>query len=429
MLASITMCRVSFSQSEMMLYKYVCHLRDVGAGSTTPSQLVEALRFSDNLLGFTQVRLQDVLSATVTGAAHSFFMTKRIRKPAETLTVSEVSELEHICVKDPESHRRVVAGHLLFSFAAAARWHDSMYVVALEASMAGDVSLLEALTSKHKSSRGKEQQMELLPFTALGRITIDDCWGHSWVEARQESQAESWNHFLNSWSESAHCWVDSRMSTAEATGWLRELLEPHVGPERAVKLTVHGLKATLLSWAAKSTIFTADEQLALGHHVHSLYRSSMIYSRDNQIKLCHKLNQMFAKIRSGQFDPDATRVNRLFQLAYNAILENESADDSSESSSDSDASSVASSDGEHDSVSQKPHFKRLDADNMEADLCLINTNSQVIHLLVSEDEKFWCGRHPSASFRKASREDLNATEAVICANCSHSYRAAGHGQG
>ena len=78
---------------------------------------------------------------------------------------------------------------------------------------------------------------------------------------------------------------------------------------------------------------------------------------------------------------------------------------------------------------KNPHFKRLDADNMEADLCLINTNSQVIHLLVSEDEKFWCGRHPSASFRKASREDLNATEAVICANCSHSYRAAGHGQG
>ena len=418
-----------FSQNEMMLYKYICHLRDVGAGSTTPSQLVEALRFADNLLGFTQVRLQDVLSPRVTGAAHSIFMTKRIRKPAETLTVSEVSELEHICVNDAESHRRVVAGHLLFSFAAAARWHDSMYVVALETSMAGDISLLEALTSKHKSSRGKEQQMELLPFTALGRITTDDFWGRSWVEARQECQAESWNHFLNSWSESAHCWVDSRMSTAEATGWLRELLEPHVGPERAVKLTVHGLKATLLSWAAKSTIFTADEQLTLGHHVHSLYRSSMIYSRDNQIKLCHKLNQMFAKIRNGQFDPDATRVNRLFQLAYNAILENESTEDSSESSSDSDASSVASSDGEHDSVSQKPHFKRLDADNMEADLCLINTNSQVIHLLISEDEKFWCGRHPSASFRKASREDLNATEAVICANCSHSYRAAGHGHG
>ena len=219
-----------FSQSEMALGKYICHLRDVGAGSTTMSQLVEASRFADNLVGFTQVRLQDMLGFRITGVAHSFFMTKR-----------------------------------------------------------------------------------------------------------------------------------------------------------------------------------------------------MIYSRNNQIKLCHKLNQMFAKIRNGQFGPDATRVNRTFQLAYNAVLENESTDDSSESSSDPDAPSVASSDGEHGSVSQKPRFKRLAADNMETDLCLINSNSQVFHLLASEDEKFWRGRHPSASFKRVSREDLNATEAAICANCSHSYRAAGHG--
>lgn len=91
---------------------------------------------------------------------------------------------------------------------------------------------------------------------------------------------------LISWSESAHSWVDSKMSTAEATGWLRELLEPSVGADRAALLTVHGLKATLLSWAAKSTLFTADEQLALGHHVSAQYRSAIIYSRDNQIGLC-----------------------------------------------------------------------------------------------------------------------------------------------
>ena len=81
-------------------------------------------------------------------------MTKRIRKPAEVLTVTEISELERICMHDDALHRRVIAGHLLFSFAAAARWHDSMYVVALDSSKAGDIFLLEALTSKHKSSRG-----------------------------------------------------------------------------------------------------------------------------------------------------------------------------------------------------------------------------------------------------------------------------------
>ena len=413
-----------FSQSEQVLYDYICHLRVSGAGATTPSQLVEAMRFADTLLGFTHTKLQDMLSARVTGAAHAVYMTKRIRKPAEVLTVAEVSELEYICANDAELHRRVIAGHLLFSFAAAARWHDSMYVVAMESSEAGDIMLLEASTSKHKSSRGKEQQMELLPFTALGKLTLEGFWGSSWLEARNECNAPHWAHFLNSWSDSAHSWVNSRMSTAEATGWLREFLEPSSGADRANRLTVHGLKATLLSWAAKSTLFGADEQLALGHHVHAQYRSAMIYSRDNQIGLCKKLHDMFTRIRD-VFDPDATRVSRLFQLAYSTMLEDHGDDESGDSSADSDVSSVAHSDGEHDSVAQRPNFKRLEADDLEVESCVINRNSKVIHMIAGEDEKFWCGRHPSSTFRKASVEDLSATEAVICASCSQAYRASG----
>ena len=210
-----------FCQEEKMLYQYVCHLRQSQAGPTTPSQFLEAMRFSDALLGFTQVRLSDMLSTRVVGAAHATYMTKRVRRPAEVLTVAEVSALEDICLNDAELHRRVIAGHLLFSFTAAARWHDSMFVVSLDLSTAGSIVLLEALTSKHKSSRGKEQQMELLPFTALGKVTDEGNWGQSWMDARQRCDASGWNNFLNSWSESAHCWVDSRMSTAEATGWLR----------------------------------------------------------------------------------------------------------------------------------------------------------------------------------------------------------------
>ena len=130
--------------------------------------------------------------------------------------------------------------------------------------------------------------------------------------------------------------LDSRMSTAEATGWLRELLEPHVGSDRASSLTVHGLKATLLSRGRfKSTLFTADEQLALGHHVNAQYRSAMIYSRDNQIGLCKKVHAMFTRIREGTFDPDATRVSRLFQLAFETALERDGGSSDS-SSSDSE---------------------------------------------------------------------------------------------
>ena len=101
-------------------------MRDSGAGATTPSQFVESLRFADALIGLVLTPLKDLLSPRVTGAAHAFYMTKRIRKPAEVLTVQEIGALEDVCLHGPELHHRLIAGHLLFCFAAAARWHDSM---------------------------------------------------------------------------------------------------------------------------------------------------------------------------------------------------------------------------------------------------------------------------------------------------------------
>ena len=103
------------------------------------------------------------------------------------------------------------------------------------------------------------------------------------------------------------------------------------------------------------------------------------------------------------------------------MLESRGDDSDSDATTDSGASSVASSDGEHKDIAQRPGYKCLKADDLEVELCLINSNSKVIHLFVSEDEKVWCG-HASASFRRAERGDLAATEAVICAKCSQTYR-------
>ena len=300
-----------FNQSEDIVYLYLCHLRDSEAGSTTPSQFIEAVRFCNALLGFCKTTVDDMLSARVVGAAHSIYLTKRIRRPAEILKVIEVQQLEDICMQDPLLHHRVIAGHLLFCLTAAARWHDSMYVTSLHLSRAAHLTLLEAETSKHKSSRSKEQQKELLPFTALGQLLDDDSWAEAWMIARKNAGAEHWKHFLCSWSEQRHCWTDSRMSTAEASGWLREFLEPTEGAARASSLTAHGLKATMLSWAAKSLLFTPEEQLALGHHVSSHYKSALIYSRDNQIGLCKKIYEFLEKIKDGTFKPDGNRVQRL----------------------------------------------------------------------------------------------------------------------
>ena len=94
---------------------------------------------------------------------------------------------------------------------------------------------------------------------------------------------------------------------------------------------------------------------------------------------------MFSRIRAGSFDPDAARVSCLFQLAFDTVLERDGGSSDS-SSSATDDSSVASSNSEHAVLDQKTTFRRLDADDMEADQCSINRCSRVIHLMASEDE-------------------------------------------
>ena len=49
-----------FSQNESVVYSYICYLRNSNAGATTPSQFVEALRFSNALLGFCKVGLDNM---------------------------------------------------------------------------------------------------------------------------------------------------------------------------------------------------------------------------------------------------------------------------------------------------------------------------------------------------------------------------------
>ena len=410
-----------FCQTENILYEYISQLR-VQAGPTAPSQLVESFRFCDGLFGLDKVPVDLALSSRVVGAAHSSFMTKRIRRPAEVLTVSEITELERLCFDGEPNHIRVISGHLFFSFMAGARWHDTMYIVSTEVSENRGMFLMEASTERHKSSRGKEQQMELLPFTALGQAMREEPWVKAWNESRHLEGCFDWNHFLRSWSESRSVWSSGRMSTAEATCWLRELLEPVSGRQRAAKLTVHGLKATLCSWAAKSLMFSPDEQLALGHHVHPQYKSAMIYSRDNQIRLCTKLYFMFRKLREERFHPDKPRVERLFELTQNLTVEQMASEASSQSgtSSDSDVASSHAESIDEDSLRVVP---RLQSDDVEATNCRIHRKSQVIHLLSIDMERFQCGRRVSSNHKELSAADVNSAEAVVCADCSKAHKS------
>jgi len=144
-----------FNQPEDIIYAYVCHLRCVEAGLTTPAQFIKALLFSNALLGFCKTELDVMLSARVVGAVHAIYLTKGVRKPAEVLTTFEVRELELICLREGLLHRKVIAGHLIFCMMAAARWHDSMHVVSSELSNAGKLALRQAQTAPVQRTTGR----------------------------------------------------------------------------------------------------------------------------------------------------------------------------------------------------------------------------------------------------------------------------------
>lgn len=403
------------------------HLRASSAGSTIPLQSIEAVRSSNAHLRICKTKMDGMLSQRVTGAAQAVYLTERTRRFAEVLRATEVQQLEDICVRDTLLQHRVIAGHLLFCLTAAALRHDSKYVESLQLTKAFPLTLLQAKTPSHRSSITKEQQKELLPFTALGQLSDEDSWAESWMVPHRLAGCERWYHFRCSWLEHKNDEADSRMSTFDVIGGLREFLEPTEGATRAACLTLHGFEATMFSWVAKSLLFAPDKQLALGQHVGAHYESALIYSRNNQIGLRTQIYDVLEKNKDGSFKPYGNRVQRLLQLTMDHARKVQAEDSDASSASSTGASIIATSDEEH-AEPEHSIFRCLAATHLDRDQCFITSRSQVIHLEVFGQHRFWCGRIASSAFRRATRENLNKAEAVTCASCSGAFLSQPSGQ-
>ena len=71
----------------------------------------------------------------------------------------------------------------------------------------------------------------------------------------------------------------------------------------------HSGKSTTLSWCGKAHVPRGTIR-ALGYHVPLKDKMVKVYSRDYQAGPLRKLEEVEAKIDSGEFDPDVTRSGR-----------------------------------------------------------------------------------------------------------------------
>eukprot|EP00971_Amphidinium_carterae_P159497 3161810-Amphidinium_carterae.1 len=105
----------------------------------------------------------------------------------------------------------------------------------------------------------------------------------------------------------AGSWTGAKLSTAEAAGWLIELLRKRVSDRGDYSgLGTHSLKATLLSWCAKAGVPESSRRL-LGKHVKPKDLSVTVYSRDALAKPLRDLGAVLGQVLRGEFTPDRSR--------------------------------------------------------------------------------------------------------------------------
>ena len=416
-----------FRPSEQDLYDYMNYLRSSGAGATSASHFEQAFRMCHELLGMIHVDIKAILSSRVTGAAHSMFLSKRKLKQSPAFSVEAVTILEDVCLSSESIHKRVISGAILFCIFACSRWFDAMYIESIWDNNFATMVLLEADTEKHKTSMTKESKTRLLPFVCVGRLLAERAWGSSFMKAREHFNLSK--PFLPSWNESSQTFAKHRMTTCEATCWIHELLEPAIGSMAASKFSSHSCKATILTWAAMTDLFSREERTLLGHHVEAQTRSSTTYSRDALVMLQYKVCKLISLIKTGRLKPDASRAERLsMMLDEGATDAFHDADDTPlnlESSSD-DSDDVASpgDELEVDGDKSDDSLERGDFSFVsEAEQWVVHVFTGVAHYQMDQsDPRLACGRTITTNLRVVGRHELDDAGAVLCKQCESAYK-------
>lgn len=415
-----------FDQNEATLYQYMNHLRDSGSAPTAASHFVEALRFAEQVFKLERMKVHSVLTSRVTGAAHTMFLQKRKLKQAPPFTVEAVSALEAICNHDNRPHVRAICGSILFCIFACVRWFDAMRIESVHMDRYITMVLLEASTSKHKTSMTKETKTMLLPYTCLGRFTGNVDWADSFMTARSDSGLQAQALFLPSWNEVAQTWSSCPMSSGEVTCWIRELLAM-AEVDNYDSFSSHSAKCTLLTWAGMTTIFSREERTLLGHHVEPQTRSATIYNRDSQMLLQYKVSKLISMIRDGKLKPDASRAERLsMMLGEDDNVNKETSEKgedlelgtSDEESEDADLEDESSPLGELDNYFGQE--REPVPEHSDDFLWYMHCFTGVVHAadMSSREDRLLCGRALTVNLVSINVGSAEAKTGLMCMQCS-----------
>ncbi|CAE7927895.1 unnamed protein product [Symbiodinium necroappetens] len=250
--------------SEPQVYEYVSFLRHSGASATSADSFIKAMKF---FMHHTGAYLKSPVSARVSGVASSMELKKRPLWQAPPLPVTHVRALEEFVVDTEDHARATIAGFLLFCIYSSSRFSDAARASGISIDESGGAVVILETGTMHYKTRAKDRQNRMLP---RGSLTTHASCPRLRLRPRGSSD----------------------LCDLEA-------------------FTSHSLKATALSWSAKSGTMTYEEMLTQGHHVHPKLGMALLYSRDAMAEIMVKVGRIIRAIVSGGFSPDLPRAQRV----------------------------------------------------------------------------------------------------------------------
>ena len=383
--------------TESKVYKYVCHLRDAGEAATVPRSFIEALSFAQHTVGLSGV--EAAISGRVRGCVSNVWKKKRPLKQAVPLPVEVVYALEKSLHNGLDEQTKLTSGFFLFCIFSCCRFSDAMRLHDLHLDHVPDAEFgyVEAKTLHHKVGNTDERRTTFLPMVALSWGLHEKAWGPVWLALLKKYRLPMQHYVLPAPLRSGG-FSDRPLTVGEGSMWLRQILREE-GIADVSKYTVHGFKATGLSWCAKGALSLEDRRM-LGHHLDGPGTSALTYSRDALAGPLTRFARIVQDIRNLKFHPDQSRASRSWQTV-NVVETSKTTNTDVSSSSSSDSSSEQMEEEvvahrEMQDLNSLDYRRKCANDNP----CLfVHCESGLGHLKSDViNTKFKCGKRATATF-------------------------------
>ena len=409
---------------EQALYDYVSHLRSSESSPTSADSFIKAYKFMMHLSGAMP---NPSVSARVEGVSKSMASRKRPLWQAPELPVVGVSAVESYVLDSQDLFKVVVGGFILFCLFSSSRWSDAARATGLVLDTSSNGLILLETSTKHYKTKAKDRKDAVLPLIALGNGLQRPAWGLRWLKVREQLGLENASCLMPAVT-GAGTFLDRAMTAAEGTLWLREILYVQGVPENLELYSSHSLKATALSWTAKSCTMTYEERLTQGHRCSPKHGMALLYSRDALAEILTKVARVVRAIQKGDFEPDLPRAERVaralcedpkkFQHLPETVPEDLPDDEPTQenvSEDGSDASDIADLLGPE--VPAPPADVRPRVSKQLLGQCYVHVLSGISHCAAGGD-LLKCGRKVTVNMRPLGPDEPQLNVCQQCASAA-----------